>query len=100
MVITFETMNPEELVALLVAIGGVIPIIVYRRRLSRWLLIPYGFLLLGVIMTNVEHLIWEGQLNYLEHGIGNLGAGIGLVVFAYIGYIRLNDEKPSADGIE
>ncbi len=100
MVITPEAMHPEELVALLVAIGGIIPIIVYRHRLSRWLLIPYGFLLLGVILTNVEHLLWESHLNYLEHGIANLGAGIGLVVFAYIGYIRLNDEKPSTDGIE
>lgn len=92
--------TPQELVVLLVAVGGVVPVVVYRRKVSTWVLLPYAFLFLGAVLTNAEHILWHEQLNYVEHSVGNMGAGLAMLVAAYLGRRRLgapDDENPGVE---
>lgn len=84
-------LDPSELVVLLVGLGGLIPVALYARDLPRWVIVAYGFLLLGAITTNVEHLLWHDAVNAVEHGVGNLGAGIAFAVIAYRHWGRIRD---------
>lgn len=79
-------LNPQELVILLIAIAGLVPIIVAGRSVSTWLILAYGFLLLGAFATNLENLFWHDPINFLEHSVGNLGAGLAVAVFAWSHY--------------
>ena len=98
MAIDLTTLTPQELVVLLIAIGGFVPIIVYRARVSRWVVLPYVFLALGAVLTNVEHLIWHDMLNLLEHSIANLGAGVAVAMLGYLGHRGvLTVESPRGD---
>lgn len=83
MPVDLGALNPQELVVLLIAAGGLVPVFLYHRRLSLWLFLPYGFLVLGALFTNLENLFWHGGLNLLEHSVANLGAGIAFAVLAY-----------------
>ncbi len=85
MAIDFAALNPQELIVLLVALAGLVPVLTYRRAIPRWVLAPYAFLLIGAVMTNVENLLWHDLLNYIEHSIGNLGAGLAMAVASYVG---------------
>ena len=41
-------------------------------------------------MTNLENLFWPTTLNFVEHGVGNLGAGIAFAILAYVHRRRIN----------
>lgn len=100
MVVEPAALTPSELVVLLVALGGLVPIVVYRRSLRRWVVLPYGFLLLGAVLTNVEALLWSDLVNLLEHGVANMGAGLATFVVVYLGHRRLGNgqERETAGG--
>lgn len=83
------SVNPQELVVLIVAIGGLIPVYLYYQRSTRWLLGAYAFLLIGAFTTNVENVFWYDGFNLVEHSIGNLGAGIAFAAAAYAHRCRL-----------
>lgn len=77
-------LNPQELVVLIVAVGGLVPLAMYYHKTSRWFVLAYGFLLVGAITTNVENLLWHDTFNFIEHAIGNMGAGIAFAIGAYV----------------
>jgi hypothetical protein len=83
MPIDLAALDPPELVVLLVAIGGLIPVALYHRDLPKWLVVAYGFLLIGAVSTNAEHLLWAEALNIVEHGIGYLGAAVAVALGGY-----------------
>lgn len=82
-VIDLGVFDPQELVVLLVALGGLVPVILYYQETSRWFVIAYGFLLVGAITTNVERVLWPDVVNLVEHLVGNMGAGVAFAVAAY-----------------
>ena len=94
MVIDITALDPQELVVLLVALGGLIPLFAYRRRLSRWLSLPYGFLLVGALATNLENLRWHETLNFIEHSVGNMGAGLAFLLLAIVYRRRIIARDP------
>lgn len=93
MVIEQIPLNPQELVVLMVALGGLIPICLYYGRVAIGLLAIYAFLVIGAVTTNLENLFWHDGLNFIEHSIGNLGAGVGFGLFAYWYRDRHHDEQ-------
>lgn len=97
MALDVAALNPPELVVLLIGIAGLVPLVVYRSGLEWWVVVPYTFLLTGAILTNVEHLILPTVLNFLEHSIGNLGAGVTMAIAAYVGRNRLNGDQRSTE---
>lgn len=64
------------------------------------MLLPYGFLLLGAIRTNVENLLFHDVLNFIEHSVGNLGAGIAMAVLAYVHRHRIRETAYSPNAKE
>jgi len=74
--------DPQELVVLLVALGGVFPLAVFYRERTRLLVLVYAFLLVGAVSTNLEALVFPDALNLVEHGVGYLGVGLALALFA------------------
>jgi len=87
-------LNPPELVILLVGLVGFILVAIYYKTLSNWLVIAYGFLLISAIMTNIENLFWYEVFNFIEHSVGNIGAGVTFAVAAYVHRQRI---RSSAD---
>lgn len=100
-----ESMAVEvnEVVVLLIALVGYFPVIfAFRRRNeTKWLFIAYSALLFGTIATIAENLVYPDAFNYLEHGIGIMGAGILFVLCSYFSYkkiIRLQEDLRSRVG--
>jgi len=83
MAIDPTALNPQEVVVLVVVLGGLVPVFAYNRRLTSWFFLAYGFLLFGALLTNLEHFVWTGILNFLEHSIANLGVGVAFAALAY-----------------
>lgn len=89
MVLNIGALAPQELVVLLVALGGVVPILAYRHEVPWWVLLPFVFLLIGAISTNLEHLVWPPVINAIEHPVGNMGSGVAMAVTACVGHRQL-----------
>ncbi len=89
----FESIEPTELIALIIVLAGYIPVIIAfkRRGHVKWLFAAYTALLIGVVATVLEGFIYPVALNYVEHGIG---IGLAGVLFFYCAYA--NREKVSA----
>lgn len=96
--VDLSLLQPQEVVVLIVAVGGLLPIILYYRWATRWVLIAYAFLLIGALATNIENLFWHDQINRIEHFVGNLGAGIAFAVAAYAYRASLTDEFDTDGG--
>ena len=90
-------LNPQEVTVLLIAVGGIFPVLIFYRYASRLQLLAYGFFLLGAITTNIENLFWYDWFNLLEHSIANLGVGVTFAAIAYLNYKRIN-ETPLDNG--
>lgn len=90
MAVTLTALSPQEVVVLAVALAGLVPVLIYARSVSRWLLAAYGFLLVGALMTNLENLLWPTTLNLIEHSVGNLGVGVAFAVLAYVHRRRIH----------
>jgi hypothetical protein len=80
----FGVFGAASLVILVVAVVGLIPVVLYRKTTANWFLYAYGFLFVAAFATNFENLLLPDLLNYTEHFVGNLGAGIAFAVAAYV----------------
>lgn len=81
---SLTALQPQEIVVFLVALGGLFPLLLYFNNINNWFLIAYGFLLIGAITTNIENIILYDVFNFIEHSVGNLGAGIAFAIAAYM----------------
>lgn len=97
MLVDLTLLDPQELVILLVAVGGLVPLAIYYRVLPRLIVLPYAFLVIGAVMTNAERLFFPDLLNAIEHSVGNLGAGIAFAVLAYAYRRRLEEPTTTTD---
>jgi hypothetical protein len=90
--------GPATFVILVVAVVGLVPVVLYRDSTANWFLYAYGFLFVAAFATNFENLLLPDLLNYTEHFVGNLGAGLAFAVAAYV-YRKENiegdDEAPA-----
>jgi hypothetical protein len=74
----------QAFVVLIVAVIGIVPVLLYRHKTPWWFLVPYGFLFVAAFATNFENLLLPDALNFTEHLLGNMGAGIAFAAAAYI----------------
>lgn len=79
----FGVFGAATFVILVVAIVGLVPVVLYRDTTANWFLYAYGFLFVAAFTTNFENLLLPDLLNFTEHYVGNLGAGIAFAVAAY-----------------
>ena len=84
MTTVFGVFGPQAFVVLIVAVIGVIPVMLYYERTPRWFLVPYGFLFVAAFATNFENAFLPNLLNFTEHLVGNMGAGIAFALAAYM----------------
>jgi hypothetical protein len=80
----FSVFGAATFVILVVAIIGLVPVVLYRETTANWFLYAYGFLVVAAFATNFENVLLPDLLNYTEHFVGNLGAGIAFAVAAYM----------------
>lgn len=77
-------MDPQSLVILIVALVGLVPVLMYYQETPKWFVVAYGFLLVAAFTTNFENVLLPELLGFLEHSVGNLGAGVAFAVAAYV----------------
>ncbi|MGM0606615.1 MAG: hypothetical protein ACQETB_13215 [Halobacteriota archaeon] len=95
----FGVFGPQAFVVLIVAVIGLIPVALYRNRTPRLFLAPFVFLFVAAFATNFENAFLPDVLNFTEHLVGNMGAGIAFAVAAYVyrrNSITANDESHPA----
>lgn len=80
----FGVFGPQAFVVLIVALIGLGPVVLYYSDTYRWFVFAYGFLLVAAFATNFENVFLPDLLNYTEHIVGNMGAGIAFAVAAYL----------------
>jgi len=80
----FGVFGAQAFVVLIVAVIALVPVILYYEQTSKWFVAAYGFLLVGAFTTNFENLFLPDILNFTEHLVGNMGAGIAFAVAAYM----------------
>lgn len=100
MVALIEAFEPAELVVLVVALVGLLPILTYYREETRWLTFAYGFLLIGAVATNLEAVVLPGVVNLGEHVLGVMGAGVAFAVAAYMHRRDQIETDDGPDGVE
>lgn len=94
MATVFGVFGAQSLVVLIVAIIGIVPVVLYYEKTPWWFVVAFGCLLVGAFATNFEDLFLPTVLNYTEHFIGNLGAGL---VFAGAAYMYRKKKITSGD---
>ena len=89
---SFKIVEINEVIVLLIILFGYIPIIMayIKNKETKWLFIAYTALLIGAIATIAEVFIYPKALNYIEHAIGVMGAGIFFLVCAYMNYKKIS----------
>ncbi|MBO4248440.1 hypothetical protein IL252_11500 [Halomicrobium sp. IBSBa] len=75
---------PMEVVGLLVAVIGLIPVLTQYREETRWFTAGYCLLVVGMVATNLEAVVLGEVLNFVEHGIGIGVAGLTFFAAAYL----------------
>lgn len=100
MTIELTALDPKELILVLIALLGAIPVAIQYRSRSKWFALGYAMLCIGAISTNLEALFLGDLLNFVEHGVGLMGSGL---VFATAAYLRRKnvlegDEVTTNDG--
>ncbi|ACV47750.1 MULTISPECIES: hypothetical protein [Halomicrobium] len=80
--------TPLELVGLIVALVGLIPVLSQYKEETKWFTAGYVLLVVGMVATNIEALLLGGVLNFVEHGIG---VGLAGLVFLVAAYVRRRD---------
>jgi hypothetical protein len=83
--------EPDEVIVLLIILAGYIPVIVSytRSKGTRWLFLGYTALLVGAAATVIEGRIYPATLNYIEHIVGVMGAGILFLVCTYLSHEKM-----------
>jgi len=85
MALELAALDPKELILVVVALLGLIPVLMLNISKSKLFVAGYGMLVLGAVVTNVEHLLLGDALNLVEHAGGLMGSG---VLFAAAAYYR------------
>lgn len=80
----FGVFGPQAFVVLIVAAIGLVPLALYYQKVPRWFLYAYGLLCVAAFATNFENVLLPDLLNFTEHLVGNMGAGIAFAVAAYM----------------
>lgn len=93
-------LDPKELVLVVIALGGLIPVAIQYRTQSRWFTLGYVLLVVAAVSTNLEALLLGDLLNVVEHGAGLMGAALAFGVAAYKRRqnVLQSDEGVVADG--
>jgi hypothetical protein len=97
MITVFGVFDPQAFVVLIISVLGLVPVVLYSREISRWFVLPYVFLFAAAFTTNFENAFLPDLLNFTEHLVGNLGAGIG---FALAAYMYRKQSISGEDGLE
>ncbi|WP_049916889.1 hypothetical protein [Halogeometricum pallidum] len=75
-------LDPKELVLILVALVGVVPVLLLRSSQSKWFMGGYLLLCAGALATNLEALAFGDLFNAVEHGAGIAASGIVFFIAA------------------
>jgi len=88
MALELAALNPSEIVLMVAALLGLVPIVLLNTSKSRLFVAGYGMLVVAAFATNLEHLFLADAMNVVEHAGGLMGAG---VLFAAAAYVRRQD---------
>lgn len=80
----FGAFGAQAFVVLIVAVIGLVPVALYFTKTPKWFLIPYAFLFVAAFATNFENVFLPDLLNFTEHLVGNMGAGLAFLAAAYM----------------
>lgn len=80
----FGVFGAQTFVVLIVAAIGLLPVALYAKKTSGWFVLAYLFLCFGAFATNFENAFLPGWMNFAEHLVGNMGAGIAFALAAYM----------------
>ncbi|MDS0297150.1 hypothetical protein NDI76_00150 [Halogeometricum sp. S1BR25-6] len=75
-------LDPKELVLILIALVGIVPVLLLRSSQSKWFMGGYLLLCAGALATNLEALALSGLFNVVEHGAGIAASGIVFFIAA------------------
>ncbi|NHN60819.1 MULTISPECIES: hypothetical protein [Halorussus] len=84
MVNELAALDPKELILVLIALMGAVPVAIQYRDQSRWFALGYAMLVIGAISTNLESFVLGEVLNGVEHGVGLMGAALAFAGAAYL----------------
>lgn len=100
MTIELAALDPKELVLILIALLGAVPVAIQYRKQSKWFAVGYAMLFVGAISTNLEALVLGDLLNVVEHGAGMMGAALAFAAAAYLRRenVLKTDEVTANDG--
>lgn len=85
MALDLAALDAKELVLVLVALLGLIPVVTQRTEGARLFTLGYLLLFFGAVATNLEAIVLPDVLGLLEHVVGIGAAG---VLFCYAAYRR------------
>ena len=85
MALDIAALDAKELVLVLVALLGLIPVVTQLTEGARLFTLGYVLLFFGAAATNLEAVVLPDVFGLLEHAVGIGAAG---VVFAYAAYRR------------
>jgi len=88
MAIELAALDPKELVLVVIALLGLVPVLLLNTERSKLFTAGYAMLVVGAIATNAEALVLGDVLNLVEHGGGLMGSGLLFAAAAY--YRRRN----------
>lgn len=77
-------LDPKELVLVVIALLGLVPVLKLNTARSKLFTGGYLLLCLGAIATNLEAFVLGDVLNGVEHVAGLLGSGAVFLVAAYV----------------
>lgn len=99
MVLDITSLDAKELVLVVVALLGLIPVVTQRTERSGLFTLGYVLLFFGAVATNVEHVALGGVFGFLEHAVGVGAAGAVFLLAAYRRRQRIlaGDERVVAD---
>ncbi|MFC7205175.1 hypothetical protein ACFQJC_16775 [Haloferax namakaokahaiae] len=86
-------LDPKELVLVLIALVGLVPVLLLHTSRSKLFTGGYLLLCVGALATNVEALVLGDILNLVEHGAGIAASGIVFLLAA-----RSQRAAAAADG--
>lgn len=84
MVNELAALDPKELVLVLIALMGAVPVAIQYRDQSKWFALGYAMLIVGAISTNLEAVVLGDLLNVAEHGVGLMGSALAFAAAAYL----------------
>ena len=84
MAVELSALEPSEIVLPIVALIGLVPVVIQYRKESKWFAVGYAFLIVATLSTNLEALFLGDVLNFVEHSLGLMGAGIAFLAAGYL----------------